>query len=83
MDSSLENQIVLLPETRVAELLGVTRRCLQRWRADGSGPVYIKMGRHIRYRKEHIEKWLDKQSRHSTAEDRMIAREDSFTSDDS
>ena len=49
----------LLNETQVSERLQVSLACLRRWRLHGLGPQYIKVGSLVRYRSEHIEKWLD------------------------
>jgi predicted DNA-binding transcriptional regulator AlpA len=40
----------LLNERDAAALLGVSVRSLQAWRQRGEGPVYVKLGRLVRYR---------------------------------
>jgi hypothetical protein len=40
----------LIRERELAERWKTSRRTLQRWRADGSGPAYILIGGAIRYR---------------------------------
>ena len=64
-------ELVLINEKEVADMLCVTQRSLQRWRANGSGPKYVKMARHIRYLREDIYEWLVSCRRTSTADDRM------------
>lgn len=32
---------------------------LAHWRSEGRGPDFIRMGRHIRYRRSALEAWLD------------------------
>ena len=32
----------------------ITPRTLERWRADGEGPRFLRIGRHIRYRQSDI-----------------------------
>ncbi|MCL6566996.1 MAG: helix-turn-helix domain-containing protein [Acidobacteriia bacterium] len=53
---------VLLDEQAVAERLGVTRNCLAKWRCQGRGPAFIKIGRLVRYKPEAIEKFLDRRT---------------------
>ncbi|MFJ4166845.1 helix-turn-helix transcriptional regulator [Microbacterium sp. NPDC089698] len=31
---------------------------IRQWRLDGTGPVPLKMGKHLRYPKDEIERWL-------------------------
>jgi len=58
----------LLNETEAAQLLGITIRALQGWRLRGDGPVYVKLGRLVRYRRSEIERWLDARSRRHTSQ---------------
>ncbi len=58
----------LLNETQAAQLLGITIRALQGWRLRGDGPLYVKLGRLVRYRRSEIERWLDAHSRRHTSQ---------------
>jgi predicted DNA-binding transcriptional regulator AlpA len=49
---------VLLTEREMAALLRVTPRCLQYWRASGEGPLFIKVGKLVRYRESGLDPWL-------------------------
>ncbi len=40
----------LLAEGEASDVLAVSLSTLRRWRANGEGPVYVKMGRTVRYR---------------------------------
>jgi excisionase family DNA binding protein len=53
----------LLEPPTLAERLGVPETTLAQWRYRGIGPRYAKVGRHVRYREEDVEAWLDAQSR--------------------
>lgn len=53
MQQSDSNSI--LPESALACRYGKTVRTLQRWRVDGYGPVYLRIGGSIFYRLEDIE----------------------------
>jgi excisionase family DNA binding protein len=46
----------------VAEMLGVPKHTLDQWRSKGSGPDYLKIGRHVRYRWSAVNAWLDAQT---------------------
>ena len=52
-----ENQR-LLNEKEVADYLGKKISALQKWRWAGRGPVFVKVGRLVRYRMSDIESWL-------------------------
>lgn len=51
----------LLRPLDVAARIGVPVGTLANWRCDGRGPRYLKVGRHVRYRVEDLEAWLDRQ----------------------
>jgi len=46
----------------VAEYLGIPPKTLTQWRYNGTGPRFSKVGRHVRYRWNDVEKWLDEQA---------------------
>jgi len=59
----------LMTETEAAAFLGVTRRALQQWRLNGSGPKYVKISqRCVRYRRIELIKWSEERLRSSTSE---------------
>jgi excisionase family DNA binding protein len=49
----------LLSIEEVAELLGVPKRSMYRWRTTGEGPKGVRVGRHLRYRPESVSTWLE------------------------
>lgn len=49
----------LMTETQVAEMLGVSDRCLQAWRYRRRGPRYVRAVGCVRYRARDVEQWLD------------------------
>ena len=71
MQDENSDRFILYTEQMLAEMLRVTRRSLQRWRAAGTGPPYIKMARHVRYKLDDVWEWLNSRRRISTADDRM------------
>lgn len=51
----------LASRAEVAEYLGVPGATLDRWAHRGTGPKYVRVGRHTRYRWADVERWLDAQ----------------------
>ncbi len=59
----------LVTERQAADFLGVTTRALQKWRATGAGPRYVRISsRCIRYRRRDLIAWAESRLRSSTAE---------------
>jgi predicted DNA-binding transcriptional regulator AlpA len=59
----IEKYGALRSERDVARLLGVSVRTLQRWRLDGGGPAFIRLGsRRIGYSDTEIERWAASRS---------------------
>jgi hypothetical protein len=58
----------LLDQTRLAEQLVVTTKCLEAWRHRGGGPKFVKVGRLIRYRPSDVAEWLMRRTATSTSE---------------
>jgi excisionase family DNA binding protein len=48
----------LMSVKELAELLQVSVRTIYDWRYRGLGPTAIKVGRHVRYEPDEIERWL-------------------------
>jgi hypothetical protein len=49
----------VLDERQVAALLRTSVRSLRRWRTEGRGPPYAKVGNHVLYRFAGILEWLE------------------------
>lgn len=45
-----------------SDYLSVPPRTLYAWRYKGTGPRSIRVGRHLRYRPEDVDAWLDEQA---------------------
>ncbi len=43
-----------LNENQAAEFLGLSVRTLQAWRVRGGGPLYVKIGRAVRYQRRQL-----------------------------
>jgi excisionase family DNA binding protein len=44
----------------LAAYLDVPLPTVRRWRVTGTGPRGIRVGRHVRYRKAEVERWLER-----------------------
>lgn len=49
----------LLSADEVASFLSVPVKTLYQWRHKGTGPKGIRVGRHLRYRRQELDAWLD------------------------
>lgn len=52
------NHQMLLTTQEAAEQLRVSATSLYRWRREGVGPVYILVGRKVRYETQALADWL-------------------------
>jgi excisionase family DNA binding protein len=48
----------LLTEQELAKRLNVSLASIRRWRINGRGPLFLKVGALVRYRPEDVEAWL-------------------------
>lgn len=51
--------LVLLTEKDAGRLLALSHRTLQKWRAQGVGPTFMKFGRTIRYPIAELVAWIE------------------------
>lgn len=58
----------LLDVTEAADYLGLSISTLNKWRCYGEGPVFVKMGRAVRYRVEDLDRYLESRVLTSTSE---------------
>jgi predicted DNA-binding transcriptional regulator AlpA len=54
---------LLRPDEAGERLSGISAKTLERWRAEGYGPDYVRVGRRILYRSSALDAWVDAQSR--------------------
>jgi excisionase family DNA binding protein len=50
-----------------ADYIGWPVETLKRWRTVGTGPVYVKAGRRVRYRKASLDRWMEAREREGAA----------------
>lgn len=49
--------MVYLTPDQVAERYQVSEATLKEWRYKGTGPEYVRLGRHVRYPAKALEQW--------------------------
>jgi len=59
---------LVMREDPAAALLLLSVRTLQRWRVEGRGPRFLKLGKIVVYRRDDLEAWLASCSQQSTSE---------------
>jgi excisionase family DNA binding protein len=57
----------MLTPTEAATYLNYPEETLRRWRSVGTGPAYVKAGRHIRYRRASLDRWVEQREREGMA----------------
>ena len=64
----MQNDPIYTPE-EAAEVLRIgSERTLERWRTEGTGPAFTKVGHRVFYRASSIASYLDRQTRQHTNE---------------
>jgi predicted DNA-binding transcriptional regulator AlpA len=53
----------LLGPSDVGALLGLPTATLANWRCAGKGPPFLRVGRHVRYRRGDVDTWINAQIR--------------------
>ena len=48
----------LLTEAQAADLLALKPDTLRRWRYQGRGPTFVRVGASVRYRITDVERWI-------------------------
>jgi len=52
-------QAPYLDTRQAAELTGISKLTLERWRVDGCGPPYVKLGRLVKYRRVDLYAFME------------------------
>jgi excisionase family DNA binding protein len=53
----------LMRPADVARYIGIPEQTLYQWRYRRVGPRCMKVGRHLRYRRADVDRWLEDQAR--------------------
>ena len=59
---------VLLNTEEAAACVRLSGRTLERYRVTGGGPVYLKLGSRVFYKKSALDDWLELRRRRSTSD---------------
>lgn len=51
---------------QLADLLQLDERTVRRWRIDGGGPLFVRVGGSVRYRKSDVEAWIKDNTQETT-----------------
>jgi excisionase family DNA binding protein len=62
MNMTMQARDKLMSPRDVSEMLGIPVHTLYRWRYKGDGPAGYRVGRHVRYRREAIDAWLEQRA---------------------
>ena len=62
MNSTTNEPERLERPSELAARIGKPERTLAQWRYLGTGPAYIKIGKHVRYRRSDVDAWLERQT---------------------
>jgi excisionase family DNA binding protein len=57
-----------LTTKEAAEILSIKPNTLEIWRVQGKSPVFLKIGRNVRYELSEIEKFIHESRRNSTSD---------------
>ena len=58
----------LMTVEQAAQYLGLAVSTLNKWRCHGGGPVFLKMGRAVRYKLENLDNYITGSERQSTSD---------------
>lgn len=61
-----DSEKLLTPEEVGPGWLQLPVKTLYQWRYEGKGPPCIKVGKHLRYRRGDVARWLEQQAVRST-----------------
>jgi excisionase family DNA binding protein len=66
-------QSPFLTTTEAGTYVGLSRRTLEKMRTTGSGPIYRKHGRYVRYHIADLDAWSTSRRKNSTSEEDAYA----------
>jgi hypothetical protein len=64
----MSGRVVLDPIDAGRYLGGLAVQTLARWRVEGRGPRFFKLGSRVRYDRADLDTWLESQRRRSTSD---------------
>jgi len=61
VDETADYPPEIMTSDETAEYLRVSKSTLYAWQYHGTGPRASRVGKHLRYRKSDVDRWLDAQ----------------------
>ena len=58
---------LVIPQADAARALALSERTLERWRVEGRGPAFVKLGKRVGYTEESLRRYLEQSERTSTS----------------
>ena len=72
INKTKENNLeVLLDTTQAAKHLNIRPQTLNRWRHEGNGPPFVKIGSLVRYRQQDLSIWIGTRVRKNTVQNKV------------
>jgi excisionase family DNA binding protein len=71
----IETEPLMTPQ-EVADFLAMPVLTLQTWRAKRTGPRAYRVGRHVRYRREDVDRWLAERTTQVSGDSPTSARKE-------
>jgi predicted DNA-binding transcriptional regulator AlpA len=69
-------EVIVMPDllntVQAAERCCLSKRTLEKYRGTGGGPLYIQLGKAVRYRPEDLDAWIAAHRRRNTSDDLPI-----------
>jgi len=62
MLSDTQSNFMLLTVEQTADHLGLAVSTLNKWRCNGEGPIFVKLGRAVRYKQSDIDAYIERHS---------------------
>ena len=62
----------MLRTEQAADMLGLTKSTLEAWRVRGDGPVFVKLGKAVRYRQEDLDAFCLSRMRTNTSQKEAV-----------
>lgn len=66
-DAGLANRALVMTEESAADRLCLSARTLQRWRVEGRGPAFVKLGKRVGYTEDSLRRYVEASERTSTS----------------
>ncbi len=62
-----DNDETLIRASKISGYTGIARQTHARWRHEGAGPMFVRLGRRIFYRAGDVRAWINERVRQNTS----------------